>query len=219
MENAFGNKEAKPDESNSDISNSDISKCSSCGEMVNKADEFCGECGARVKAAAGIPGAGKLWSEEVDASVKKASKWVFAVGVMFIVFGSFMAFMQKDTTDKALANLVQYEDSMTWSEPVNGQTVTVGELRRLINFEYYSVFAVNYFLALVMFVIFAWSKKAPFSAFVTALSIYLGVIVLSAILDPKTIIQGIIVKIAVIAALINGIKAAIPTRGLASGTV
>ncbi|MBW8888028.1 MAG: hypothetical protein JF616_09760, partial [Fibrobacteres bacterium] len=60
--------------------------------------------------------------------------------------------------------------------------------------------------------------KSPFSAFVTALSIYLGVMVLSAIVDPKTIIQGVIVKVAVIMALINGIKAAIPTKGLARGS-
>jgi len=45
----------------------------------------------------------------------------------------------------------------------------------------------------------------------------LGVMVLGAIVDPKTIIQGVIVKVAVVVALINGIKAAIPTKGLARG--
>lgn len=212
MENAFGSQEAKPDGIVDDTS-----KCASCGAVVGKADEYCGECGARVKEA-GISGAEKLWSEEIEASVKRASKWVLAVGFMFILFGTFIGFLQKDATDKALANLVQYEDSMTWTAPVNGKTVTVGELKRMINFEYYAVFGMNYFLAVVMFVIFFWSKKTPFPAFVTALSIYLGVMVLSAVVDPKTIVQGIIVKIAVIAALINGIKAAIPTRGLARGS-
>jgi hypothetical protein len=213
MENAFGNQEVKPEGIDSEAS-----KCSNCGAMINRADGFCGECGARVKET-GISGIEKFWSEEVDASVKKASKWILAVGIMFIVFGTIMGFMQKRITDKALANLAQYEDSVTWSVPVNGKTVTVGELKRMVNFECYSVFGVNYFLAIVMFVIFAWSKKSPFSAFVTALSIYMGVIVLSAIVDPKSIIQGVIVKIAVIAALANGIKAAIPTRGLARGSV
>jgi hypothetical protein len=213
MENASGNQEVK-----SEAIQGESPKCSNCGTLIQPADDFCGECGTRVKEA-GMSGAEKLWSDEIEASVKKASKWILAVGFMFILFGSIMGLMQKSTTDKALANLVQYEDSMTWSVPINGKTVTVGELKRMVNFEYYSVFGVNYFLAIVMFVIYRWSKKAPFPAFVTALSIYVGVMVLSAIVDPKSIIQGIIVKIAVIAALTNGIKAAIPTRGLVRGSL
>ncbi|MDB5102917.1 MAG: zinc ribbon protein [Fibrobacteres bacterium] len=211
MENASGNKEAKPDGIMDESP-----KCSGCGAALNGADDFCGECGAKVNGD-GIAGAGKLWSDEVDASVKKASKWILAVGFMFLVFGTFLGFMQKSTRDTAFANLRQYEDSMTWSAPVNGKTVTVGELKRMVDFEYYSVFGTNYFLAMVMFVIFFWSKRSPFSAFVTALSIYMGVIVLNAVVDPKTLAQGLILKIAVIAALISGIKAAVPTRGLARG--
>jgi hypothetical protein len=213
MENAFGNQDVKPH-----ALESEVSKCSGCGSLIKTTDDFCGECGAKVNGAP-ISGAEKLWSDEISASVNKASKWVLAIAFMFIVFGTIMGLMQKGTTDTALANLVQYEDSATWSVPIHGKTVTVGELRSMVKFEYYSVFVLNYFLAIVMFVIFKWSKTAPFSAFVTALSIYIGVIVLSAVVDPKTIIQGIIVKALVIMALVNGIKAAIPTRGLARGSL
>jgi hypothetical protein len=213
MDNNFGNEETKHDGIGTDAP-----KCPGCGSPINKTDDFCGECGTKIRQDISTTGAQKLWSEEVDASVKKATKWVLAVAIMFIVFGTIMGLMQKSTTDKALANLVKYDDSLTWSQPINGKTVTVGQLKKMVNFEYYSVFAVNYFLSIVMFVIFVWSKKSPFSAFVTALSIYLGVMVLSAIVDPKTIIQGVIVKVAVIMALINGIKAAIPTKGLARGS-
>ena len=213
MENAFGNRDVK-----SNALESEASTCFNCGARIKSADDFCGECGAKINRAS-ISDAGKLWSDEISASVNKASKWVLAIGFMFIVFGTIMGFMQKGTTDSALANLVQYEDSATWSVPINGKTVTVGELRGIVKFEYYSVFVLNYFLAIVMFVIFKWSKTAPFSAFVTALSIYIGVIVLGAMLDPKTLVQGIIVKIMVIVALVNGIKAAIPTRGLARGSL
>jgi hypothetical protein len=198
------------------MENNDMSKCSLCGAAIKSADDFCGECGARINPS-GMSGAEKLWSDEVAASVKRASKWILAVGIMFMVFGTFMGFMQKSTRDEARANLAQYEDSLTWSAPINGKTVTVGELKKMVDFEYYSVFGMNYFLGIVMIVIFAWSKKSPFPAFVTAFSIYLGVIVLNAIIDPKTLAQGMIVKIIVIVALINGIKAAIPTRGLTRG--
>jgi hypothetical protein len=211
MENAFGNQAEKVP-----VTPGGALKCHLCGAALRDADEFCGECGARAKEAP-LHGADKLWSDEVEASVKKASKWILAIAIMFLVFGTFMGFLQKGATDKALANIGQYQDDMRWSVPVKGKTVTVAELRRMIHFEYYAVFAMNYFLGLVMFAIFFWSKKSPFSAFVTAMAVYLGVIVLNTVVDPKTILQGLIVKVAVIAALTNGIKAAIPTRGLARG--
>lgn len=211
MESAFGNQAGKLPGTPGDAPT-----CHLCGAALKSADEFCGECGARVKEPA-VHGAGRLWSDEVEASVRKASKWILAIAIMFLVFGTFMGFLQKGAADKALANVNQYQEDMRWSVPVKGKTVTVGELRRMIKFEYYAVFAMNYFLGLVMFAIFFWSKKSPFSAFVTAMAVYLGVIVLNTIVDPKTIVQGLIVKIAVIMALTNGIKAAIPTRGLARG--
>ncbi len=203
------------DPSIKDEANLSIQKliCSHCGAEYKEQDVFCGECGAQLKDEDRSDDH-EEWSEEVAKKVNSASKWILALGFLFIVFGSFIGYQQKEITDEAIANLAQYEDSMVWPEPVNGKTVTVSELRDLVNFEYFSVFVLNYFLAFVMFVIYFWSKTSPFSAFVTALSIYVGVIVLNAVVEPATIVQGIILKIFVIVALANVIKAAVPTRGL-----
>lgn len=127
-----------------------------------------------------------------------------------------MGFMQQSTTDDALTNLSQYQDSAIWSVPVNGENITVGELKSMVQFEYYSVFVINYFLAVMMFIMYKWSKNSPFSAFVTALSVYVGVIVLGGLLDPETLLQGFIIKIIVITVLSKGIKASLPARGQVS---
>jgi hypothetical protein len=211
MENAFGNPPPK-----AEGLPAETLKCAKCGGGLAATDGFCGACGAKVDPGA-MTGLDKFWNDEVEASVRKASKWILAIGAMFFIFGTFFGIMQKEETDKSLANLAQYADTATWSVPLNGETVTVGELKRTIKIEYWSVFVLNWFLGFVMVGIFFWSKQAPFSAFVTALSVYIGVQVLSAIADPKTIAQGIIIKAIVIGALINGIKAAIPTRGLSRG--
>lgn len=133
---------------------------------------------------------------EVEEKIAKATKWIGILGFLFIISGTLMGLMQQSTTDDALTNLSQYEDSAIWSVPVNGENITVGELKSMVQFEYYSVFVINYFLAVMMFIMYKWSKTSPFSAFVTALSVYVGVIVITV--------------------LSNGIKASLPTRGQVS---
>ena len=53
-----------------------------------------------------------------------------------------------------------------------------------------------------------WANKNPFPAVLTGLIFLVTLYILYAFVDPKTIISGIIVKIALISALIYGLKAA-----------
>ena len=55
----------------------------------------------------------------------------------------------------------------------------------------------------------SWSKRKPFAAMVSGISLYAIVIILNLIADPATIFSGIILKIFIIAYLIKGIRAAI----------
>jgi hypothetical protein len=57
-----------------------------------------------------------------------------------------------------------------------------------------------------------WSQQKPLIALVLGLFLYLTNIVLSAIIEPETIYQGIIVKIIVIAFLAKGINSALHLR-------
>jgi prepilin signal peptidase PulO-like enzyme (type II secretory pathway) len=62
------------------------------------------------------------------------------------------------------------------------------------------------FLAGVFAVLAFWTKKRPYTAIITALSIYIVLHVLSAILEPASIVRGIIVKIIVVVMLVTALK-------------
>lgn len=57
-----------------------------------------------------------------------------------------------------------------------------------------------------------WSRRAPLAAVLVATATYIALIVVNAILDPKTLGQGLLVKIIIIALLVRGIKAALALR-------
>ncbi len=57
-----------------------------------------------------------------------------------------------------------------------------------------------------------WSRKAPLAAVLVATAIYFALIVLDAIIDPKTLAQGVLLKILFIILLVRGIKAALALR-------
>ena len=141
-----------------------------------------------------------------------AGRWILALGVLFAVLGT--AFGIKAMSDAKDAHMVlaQYNDSDIWSQPVNGETLTVGEMKKKIDMEPRVIFITNYILAAIMIGLFFWCKKSPLPAATTALCVYLAVIVLNAIIDPITIIQGYLIKILFIIAMIGAIKAALADK-------
>ena len=67
-------------------------------------------------------------------------------------------------------------------------------------------------LVAIMAILAVWAKKAPLAALVVATATYCVLIVTSAIVDPRTIAQGLILKIVVITLLVRGIKSALALR-------
>jgi hypothetical protein len=51
-----------------------------------------------------------------------------------------------------------------------------------------------------------WTRTKPYTAVITALSIYTGLILLSAVLEPSSLFRGIILKIVVFVLLINALR-------------
>ena len=127
---------------------------------------------------------------------------------MFAIFGIVMYFVMQDTTEKALANLATFEDHEVL-QPIDGVTYTAGELRKQVLWEHRGLLIVNLILAAIMVVLAWWSKQRALPAILIATAIFVVVQVTAAIVDPKTIMQGIIMKAVVIAILIRGIKGAI----------
>ncbi len=74
--------------------------------------------------------------------------------------------------------------------------------------------ATNLGLTVLYIGLWVWAKKNALGAALVALSVYATVIVGSAILDPRTIAQGIFVKVAIVAALISAVSSAYKFRRL-----
>jgi len=55
--------------------------------------------------------------------------------------------------------------------------------------------------------LFFWSKEKPEAAFLTGLMIYGLILVVFMVVDPTTIVKGIIMKIIIIATLVSGLRA------------
>lgn len=187
----------------------DVKPCPHCSKDIPLTDSYCSLCGKEIK----------TLTPEEQKKINRAAKWILALSILFIIFGTIFGFMQKSEAEKAKNNLAQFEDSFVIDEPINGKKYTVGELKDKIDQEVLWVFLTNYFLAVVMFGLYRWAKKSPFPAIVTALCVYLAVIVLNAIIDPLTIVQGIIIKIIFISALIAGIKSSLATRKISKAKI
>ncbi len=188
--------------------------CRWCQSSIPAGDQFCPNCGKKLtdldlKIGASLEPAPALDRPHV---IRKAVKWMIALGVMFILFGTFFGVKNYSEASTAINVLRNFDDDMTWPEPLDGKTVTVAQLRQRVYFEMYSIFVLNYLLALAMFGLSFWARKSPFPAMITALCLYLAVNVLNAIVDPATIAQGWLIKILFFGAMIAGIKASLVAR-------
>ncbi|GEM_PF-5726935 len=148
---------------------------------------------------------------EQDEKVKSASKAILAVAILFIIGGSIMGMMAVNTANEALAHLSQFADDELL-ELENGVKILAGELRKQVKAEPTILFILNYMLSALYFVLFFWSKRSPFPAVVIALVVYCSVQVGNAIMDPTSLISGVVIKCIVIIVLGKGLSAALAQR-------
>jgi hypothetical protein len=198
------------------MTDSGAGKCSKCSAVLDPGAAFCAECGHAV-AAQEAPAAetapafgGRYLERDRSSRLKRASTWLLILSILFAVFGTVLGFHHRSEADKAKEQLALVDPSEVLM--VEGETYTVDELIRMVDREVQLIFVLNYFLAAVMLGLFFWSRRAPFPAMVTALCVYLAVIVLNAVMDPKTLYQGILFKIIFIGALVAGIRGALEQR-------
>jgi hypothetical protein len=174
-------------------------RCPACKAEIQLLDEYCAKCGH----ALGTPA--RFLHKH---SVQGATNAIWALAVLFAISGVVMYFVMSNTTETALENLAQFEDHEIL-EPIDGVTYTAGELRGRVIWEHRGVLVVNFIIAAIMVVLAWWSKQRALPAILVAGAIFVVVQVTSAIVDPKTLMQGLVVKAIVIAVLVRGIKAAI----------
>lgn len=193
--------------------------CESCGARVGPSDEFCDGCGAavpeRARARALTRELDETWDRNsraatTAAGVEKGSRMIGTLSIVFGVSGCVMYVMQRDTANKALRNLSSYENDAVVT--LEGVEYKVGPLREQIKAEPTQLLVGNLVLALIMAALWQWSAKKPLPAIATALAMFVVVNFVNFLIDPKTLVQGIIIKVLAIGALGTGLKSALAAQ-------
>ena len=186
--------------------------CAGCSASLEPGAAFCARCGRPVgpEPVRRSSSFGSFLGREESRRLKRASNWLLILALMFVVFGTIFGLHNRSQAEQARVQLAQFSDDQQLT--VENHTYTVAELRKKIDREVYLLFGLNYFLAVVMLGLHVWSRRSPFPAMLTGLCVYLAVIALDAIVDPKTLFQGVLIKVIFIGAMIAGIKAALQER-------
>ena len=157
---------------------------------------------------------------EASAKIGKARKWLLAVSILTLVTGFIFYAIQRSDVEKQIRDaeamtasidpatrdaLFKEKTGMTWAQAVKHDR---GQVKLLLG--------VNIALAAIYLGLFFWARRNALGAAVTALILFITVHAINAVLDPKTIVQGILVKILFVAALAAAISAAQRERKLAA---
>jgi hypothetical protein len=185
------------------IEQSEIISCKGCGKLPNGYDAFCGNCGKALP---------KPESYTQRRQLKSANSAIRYLAILFLIVGIALFFLTKSNSEQVLTRVASLQDSANYPTLLAGKQYTVGQIRKELAWAPWSALLVNAILAVVMTTLYFWGKRAPLPAILVATATYIVVIVASAIADPRTLAQGLIVKIIVIVMLVNGTKAALALR-------
>jgi hypothetical protein len=146
-------------------------------------------------------------------ATRNGARWVLAIGIIQIVLGIWLGMKHRKEADAALEHLSTMEatEVVTTAE---GEQTTVAELRTAVEREALQMFAIPIGLGVVFLGLYFWARKSPIPALSTALGLYVTAHALEAVVDPTSIVRGIIIKIFCIVGLVNGIRSALQQRTL-----
>lgn len=208
--------------------------CPSCATAVTPDEKFCSGCGRPlVRGIAGqliasdpppgspiyvsLPSVGR---DENLAKIGKARKWLFAIALLTVISGLVFFAIQKQQVEKEidqariqvagippdeLDERFKAATGMTWQEAIDHDRGMVTML-----------LVINLVLAGIYLVLWWWAKTKPLPAAVIALILFLTIHVVNAVLEPSSLVQGVLVKILFTLALVRAITAANEERKIAA---
>lgn len=191
--------------------------CINCVEVIRPTDEFCQGCGTQVT---GYQKARLLERLEIHDTrmalhmkhVRAARQGIITLGVLFAIAGLVMYFMAKSESDSTLVTLRSLPEDMTYPELINGESLTIAEVRTMIEREPLQILALNLVLAAIMAGLWVWGKKAALPAIIAALAVFVTVHVANALVDPASIVQGLAMKIIGTVILVRGVRSGLEAR-------
>lgn len=194
-------------------------RCPSCAAEIAGGEKFCAACGTGVAIVDGVvhaqdpaPVIVNLDPIERDRRIGRARKWLFWISVITLVSGLVFYAIGKDTCEDQLRSvehqlagmdpgvrdsLLVERTGMTWDQ-------VKAHDRGLVTL----LLVINIGLAAVYLGMWFWAKRNPLGASVTALLLFITVIVVNGVYEPSSFAQGFLVKIFFILALAKAISAA-----------
>ncbi len=190
--------------------------CPKCGVVVTADEKFCSGCGAGI--AVGSDGSAILYDRvaptpitDVRGHLGTARKWLLAISIITLVSGFVFYAINKGEMEKQLRDAEIQLSHMTPQERDEALKQTVGMTwdevvahdKGLVNM----LLVVNIALSVIYAGLWLWAKKNAYAASLVALLLFLTVIVASAVWEPQTLYQGILIKILFIVALVKAVTA------------
>lgn len=198
-------------------------RCPACGRDATADEKFCAGCGASMVpglSPAAPPPTAQAFVVDLDRDqrIGKARKWLMAISIITLITGFVFYAIGKNDVEKQIRDaeaqlagidpatrdeMFKQSIGMTYQQAIDHDR---GQVTLLL--------VINIALAFAYFGMWFWAKRNPLAATVSALLLFIVVIVVNAAYDPKTLAQGILIKILFIGALAKAIAAAQEERRL-----
>jgi hypothetical protein len=177
--------------------------CPHCAAPNAAGAAFCVACGKALPSAAGagprvvgydsipVTSTGQqVMGDQLRKEMNKASIALLVVAVIQTLLGPVALYMAKSQMEREM-----------------GQEVVIQPIGWVMVFG----------IAAAFFALFFWARVQPLPAAMVGLILFVTIHLLDAVGDPQALVRGIIMKVIVIAVLINAIKAAIRYKKLREG--
>lgn len=184
--------------------------CPKCNAVLAEGAAFCESCGAQIvegteRKSAEPPRSrlGSLAEAQHKKHIKNGRTAIMAVAILILLSGIGFYFLQNGEIAREVRR-VEALPNMVVDQAV------VAKLRTQIK----ALLVVNIALAAAYLGLFFWARTNPFGAALTALILFVTLILVGAAVNPATIVQGWLVKIIVIGALASAVKSGLAHRKL-----
>lgn len=187
-----------------------MSACPACGALIAQNQQYCSQCGSAAVIAP-VDGVDGRHLKSPGAHLATARTWLMVVAIMTFLSAFLIHAMQskkveqeiqtaeqqtRDVAPEVRDAYMQAEMGMTWEE---AKAHDRGTVRMLLY--------INLALSLVYFGLWYWARQNPYMAALLALLLFVGVHAVSAIVEPSSLAQGILIKVLFVAALTRAVMA------------